>query len=73
MVGLRHGREHVLEVRRQFGWSLVILSYRLRARSTTERPVGVAELSEQFISGHAERLIRTPDDHTIEEAPWPPR
>ena len=42
----------------------MILSSQIPASSTTEWPSGVGELSEQVIGGHAERLIKAPDDHT---------
>jgi hypothetical protein len=50
----------------------MILSSQILSGSTTARPSGVGELSEQMlIGGNAERLISAPDDHPIGEALCP--
>jgi hypothetical protein len=54
MVGRGHGREHALEVRAQFrmiSGDLVLRNPREQDHGTA---VGVGELSEQVIGGHAE-------------------
>jgi hypothetical protein len=63
MVGLSHGREHVLEVRPKFRMVFGDLVLPNPREEYDGAAVGVAELSEQLIGAHAERLISAPDDH----------
>jgi hypothetical protein len=72
VVRLRHGPEHLLEVRPQLRMvfdDLVLLD---PLRQHHGAAIGLGEPSEQMlIGGHAERLINAPDDHPIEEALCP--
>jgi hypothetical protein len=72
VVRLRHGPEHVLEVRPQLRMVSDDLVLPDPLRQHHGPAIGVGELSEQMlIGGHAKRLINAPNDHAIEEALCP--
>jgi hypothetical protein len=73
VVPLRHGPEHVLEVRPQLRMVFDDLVLPDPLGQHHGPALGIGELSEQMlIGGHAARLINAPDDHPIGEASCPP-